>query len=200
MAGTLVREASAPVLPVAVKHASLLPDAPTLGFDVIASAAPLRESVLTPRRLGWAIVSLRLLRLLYLASVLFALLRLATGVGRTVLLERRARAASLSPAVEALWDTCRTGFAAGRTRLLASDDVVSPATMTLRRPVVVIPSTFSGQEPEMAAAFCHELAHVRRGDFRQNLVYELLAAPLFFHPAAHAMLRRMQETRGARLR
>jgi hypothetical protein len=61
---------------------------------------------------------------------------------------------------------------------------------------VILPATMRDAEPgELTAVFCHELAHIRRRDFLSNILIELLAVPLFFHPALHWIRRRIQETR-----
>jgi uncharacterized protein (TIGR03435 family) len=147
-------------------------------------------------KLAWATIAARTLRAAYLLSVLFALAKLLWGLWRTRLLLRRATPAILTEDLQRVWTTCCAGFRLDGVRLLCSGSVTSPATLTFRKPAILLPENMPESDTAaMAAAFCHELAHVRRRDFLKNIVYELLTAPLFFHPAAHWMRRRMNETR-----
>jgi TonB family protein len=50
-------------------------------------------------------------------------------------------------------------------------------------------------EKEMQAAIAHEFAHMRRNDFLKNLIYELLALPVTFHPAFWLTRERVMESR-----
>jgi len=145
----------------------------------------------------WALAfAVRVLWGAYLLSLIFAVGRLVWGLSRTAVLVRRARVALLSEELQGVWDACCAGFGLEGVRLLCSAEVVSPATLTFWRPVVLLPNELrDAGGAEMSAAFCHELAHVRRVDFLKNVLYELVAVPLFFHPAMHWMRRRVQESR-----
>jgi hypothetical protein len=64
-------------------------------------------------------------------------------------------------------------------------------------PVLVLPGCFlaNSSEAELAAALCHELAHIRRHDFLLNLVYEILLLPITFHPAAWLIKKQIEQSR-----
>lgn len=179
----------------AFAHSPAVLNAPKLDFEGALSTIRIPETSPAPRRIDWIAAGLRALCVLYFASVLFALIKLISGLWRTVLIRRRAQLAQVSEELQNVWDTCRTAAGRPDVELLSSEDVVSPATMTLWRPVVILPFSLLDAGAEMTAAFCHELAHVRRRDFLKNLLYELIAIPLFFHPAVHCIRRRVQETR-----
>jgi len=137
-----------------------------------------------------------LICVLYIASVLFALFRLARGLWQTHRLLQTAERAALPPELLESWNSCLAAFGNERIELLSSSRLSSPATVTWLRPVVILPANLRGaQAGEVSAAFCHELAHIRRRDFLCNLLFELPGTLLFFHPALHWIRRRMQETR-----
>jgi hypothetical protein len=50
-------------------------------------------------------------------------------------------------------------------------------------------------EDEVRAALCHELAHVKRQDYLMNLVCQVAASPLAWHPVVHAVQQRIRMTR-----
>ena len=69
-------------------------------------------------------------------------------------------------------------------RLFQSDAVTTPMVLGVIRPCLIIPtSLFSCLTPEqLTAIFAHELAHLRRNDFLQNLLQIVIETMLFFHP------------------
>jgi beta-lactamase regulating signal transducer with metallopeptidase domain len=66
-----------------------------------------------------------------------------------------------------------------------SDAIASPMTIGAR---ILIPRSLAGNEL-LPAAIAHERAHVRRRDFALNALLEVMAVPVWFHPAA-LLLRR----------
>jgi len=67
--------------------------------------------------------------------------------------------------------------------LLVSEEIGSPVTFGLRRPVVLLPADFADL-PEAArdAVLCHEILHVRRRDWAFTLAEEIIRAVFWFHP------------------
>jgi TonB family protein len=109
-------------------------------------------------------------RLMWLVVGLFALGRL------------RRRAVPLrdhAPAVE-----LGIGLAGASADVRLSAAVRRPVTFGVLRPVVLLPEAYlSLDETEQASVLCHELLHVRRGDWLHTVVEEILRAVLWFHPA-----------------
>jgi beta-lactamase regulating signal transducer with metallopeptidase domain len=132
----------------------------------------------------------------YLASVLFALIRLTWGLGKTRGLLHSAQTTQLRREERESWESCLKLFGKARIRLMSSSRLAGPATVSWPGPIVLLPAKLSDEDAnEMTAVFCHELAHVQRKDFLYNIFMELFGVLLYYHPAFHWMRRRIQETR-----
>jgi beta-lactamase regulating signal transducer with metallopeptidase domain len=87
--------------------------------------------------------------------------------------------------------------ALGITRRVAvrlADDIASPFTARLLRPVVWLPLSLIARLPaeQVEALIAHELAHVARLDWLWNGVQCVVESLLFFHPAAWWLSRRIR--------
>ena len=95
--------------------------------------------------------------------------------------------------------TCRSRhlFGVHSVPLLGSAEASSIFTAGVLRPVIVIPEQLldSLSAEELEVAISHEMAHVRRRDYFWNLVCELIALPVAFHPGVWWMKRRIAQTR-----
>jgi hypothetical protein len=68
--------------------------------------------------------------------------------------------------------------------LLVSDDIASPVTFGWRKPVVLLPAHFPELDARVQdAILCHEIMHVRRGDWLFTVAEEMVRAIFWFHPA-----------------
>jgi TonB family protein len=68
--------------------------------------------------------------------------------------------------------------------LLVSDEIASPVTFGWRKPVVLLPANFPSLDCRVQEAIlCHEIMHVRRGDWLFTVVEEVVRAIFWFHPA-----------------
>jgi len=133
---------------------------------------------------------------IYLASVLFAWLRLTWGLWQTSRLLHKTVAAVLPPEWEKRWQSSLSAFGQKPIRLLLSTKIPSPATVNWPRPTVILPAELLDVDgAQVTAAFCHELAHVRRRDFAVNLLCEFFGALIFFHPAWHWVRAKLARTR-----
>jgi beta-lactamase regulating signal transducer with metallopeptidase domain len=130
---------------------------------------------------------------IYLATVVLALLRIARAwhaarslVGRSrEVFQHRAELADLS-----------SRFRVKLPQLRESEEVSSPMIVGVAAPVVLLPEGFDRfTEDQVRAALCHELAHVKRQDYLMNLVCQVAASPLAWHPVAHAVQQRIRMTR-----
>jgi len=116
---------------------------------------------------------------------------LALGLGALRTWRRAASPAVLSDVISEL-----EGLAGARARFLVSDRVSSPVTFGWRRATVLLPAGFSGLPPAAQRSIaCHELLHVRRGDWISALFEEAVRAALWFHPAVWMLLSRLALSR-----
>lgn len=113
-----------------------------------------------------------------------ALLLLTTLVAVARLFVLRARASVLvdMPWLSALAHAQRRmGFKHG-TALLVSDDLVSPVSWGVMRPVILLDSRAAAATHEAEAIIAHELAHVARLDWAKLLAARLATALFWFNP------------------
>ena len=81
-------------------------------------------------------------------------------------------------------------------RVRESDRVASPMIVGLRAPVLLLPKGFARHtEEELRAALWHELAHVQRRDYLVNLMCQIVALPVGWHPVTYGVQRRIRRTR-----
>jgi TonB family protein len=77
-----------------------------------------------------------------------------------------------------------------------SDDIESPATFGLRRPLIVVPFRFTELDADrQQAVACHELLHIVRRDWAVNLVEECVLAAFWFHPVVWWLVSRVRLSR-----
>lgn len=83
-----------------------------------------------------------------------------------------------------------------RATLLMSDDIESPATVGIKRPLILVPGRMREMpQPVQRAVIAHELVHVRRRDWLHTLAEEIWCALLWFHPAARVVSARLSLAR-----
>jgi beta-lactamase regulating signal transducer with metallopeptidase domain len=134
--------------------------------------------------LDWRSVSL--IKLVFVTAAAGALARLAIAGVAARRLVRESRAVVLSaPLAIALEQfagvhTCKTPPVRECSR------IGSPAVVGVFKPVILVPERFAGLAPDdQRAALLHEFAHVRRRDYAVNLLCELIALPVSWHPALY---------------
>jgi TonB family protein len=77
-----------------------------------------------------------------------------------------------------------------------SDDVRTPATVGVWRPLILLPRRILEMAPAVQrAVIAHELVHVRRRDWLHTLLEEFWCAILWFHPAARLLASRLSLSR-----
>jgi len=85
---------------------------------------------------------------------------------------------------------------ASPAELRIADEIASPVTFGLRRPVVLLPPQFPAlDEPARRAILCHELLHIERRDWAFTVGEELVRAVFWFHPAIWWLLGEIQLAR-----
>jgi TonB family protein len=145
---------------------------------------------LTPA-LYWAVA------LGYFVFLLWAGIRLAVSYGKARNLGRNSTVPALSNQAEELWQQCRRVFAVGGATLRCSSRITGPATIGYRKPRLLLPAGFlkKSSPEDLVAALAHECAHLERHDFLLNLLYQIAALPVAFHPAVWLAKQRIAETR-----
>src|SRR5207248_10689763 len=159
------------------------------GFDRVL--ARIREPISVPPFL------VRIVLTCYLVWILIHSLSLARALKRTREARLGAEQRPLPDWMESIVSRCRAEFGLRRVTILYSSRAVGPITVGARRPVIILPESLfqASAADDLAAALCHEMAHIRRHDFSLNVLYQFLFLPLSFHPAARLVRRRLDETR-----
>ena len=103
----------------------------------------------------------------------------------------------MPPPMQRIVDRCHVALGVKPMPILLSPDGRGPATLGIRNPVLLWPEWLISQssEDDVSSAMCHELAHIRRNDFRWNVLYEIFLLPISFHPAASLIKKRIDQTR-----
>lgn len=148
------------------------------GGQAIAPAAPVDYAAIILIVLAAGMAA----RLLWLGA---GLLRLRSIV---------ARAAPDDSLAGVATDLTRSLGVAAEMRI--SDDLDGPATVGLRRPLVLLPrSVLRMSTAVQRAIICHELLHVKRRDWLQTMAEELWCAVLWFHPFARVIASKLSMSR-----
>jgi beta-lactamase regulating signal transducer with metallopeptidase domain len=134
---------------------------------------------------------------LHAAFLLSRAARLARALVRTAQLAARTSHARCPERLMRAGEECRRAIGGGTARLSASEDVVSPMTLGIRRARIVLPAAFVAEasDADLRGALTHEMAHVARRDYLANLLSEAVFLPVAFHPAAGYLHRRVAESR-----
>lgn len=136
----------------------------------------------------------QVLVLVIAAGVTLRLLRLGLGALRLRRILARAEPASMLAGL-----TREIGREVGATAsVVISNDVETPATVGVRRPVILLPRRVLDLSPAMQrAVVTHEFVHVRRRDWLPTVLDEIWCALLWFHPAARLVASRLSLAREA---
>lgn len=152
----------------------------------------------TPRSVPFGLPTLALtLTICYMLFLLYRVLHLGLIWRRTNFIRNSAREEITTPAMNAIATRCREALHLSEAVILYSSQAIMPLTLGARRPIIILPLNFLGETSEemLASVLGHEMAHIQRGDFALNLLYELLLLPISFHPAAALMKRHINRTR-----
>ena len=135
--------------------------------------------------------------LIWLGFVLYRVVCLAWGWQRTRTIVRDAQPSMLADAIDGIWKTSQERFGLDGVALLTSEQMAVPATLGVKRAIVLLPSRLfvAASELEFAAVFAHESAHIRRRDFLWNILYEVLAVPIAYHPVTRLLRSRIADSR-----
>ncbi len=117
------------------------------------------------------------------------LLRLLTDHFRVIEICRTASPAELGDRL--LCDELAAKLGISAPRLLRSPYLSGPCLTGLWRHAILLPEESS--DVPLSSVLIHELAHLRRGDSRWNLLRHAVRAVLFFQPLLWCLSRRMEE-------
>jgi HEAT repeat protein/beta-lactamase regulating signal transducer with metallopeptidase domain len=112
-------------------------------------------------------------------------------------LRRTATRFGLAPEVPLIAERCGRLLEVGKVAVKRSSEARVPYTIGARRPLIVLPEVFcsGADEAGLFSVIGHELAHVKRRDFLSNLICELLALPISFHPLTLLIKRQIDRAR-----
>ena len=144
----------------------------------------------TPRRILF-------LTFAYALFVLVRGIRLARFWQRKERLRQTATRNGLTPALDAAAARCRDLLRIRDVAVTRSTAARVPYTLGARHPLIVLPDAYCSttDEPKLLSVVGHEMAHVARRDFLTNLICELIALPISFHPLTYLMKREIDRTR-----
>lgn len=167
------------------RHAGARPEIPFPRQDEPSTSARDTSTAWPALMIAWVVGALGVLLRSALAHV---------GLMRWV----RESRAELSPAWAATLRRVASEAGIRRPlRVLESDDVPSPCTFGVARPVVLLPATGADwPEPQRRFTLLHELAHVRRLDYLTTQVSNLACAVHWYNPLvwfAAVQARKLQE-------
>jgi Zn-dependent protease with chaperone function len=133
----------------------------------------------------------------YFALTAWFAARFAWRLRKIHTLRRNSTVVSLSGDAARFWATCSETFGIEDASVAGSPQVFGPVTIGAASKIMLLPSSMAADLPEkeMQAAIAHEFAHMQRNDFLKNLIYELLALPVTFHPAFWLTRERVMESR-----
>jgi bla regulator protein blaR1 len=162
-------------------------------FDLTVDHTSRRRSTTvttTPR-------SVLYLALGYLVFIFIRVLRLARFWRRKEKLRRSASNTGITPEIEAAAQRCRDLLNVDEAPVKLSARAHVPYTIGTLRPLVVLPEAFSStvDESRLLSVIGHEMAHVARRDFLTNLLCEIVALPVCFHPLTFLMKQQIDRTR-----
>ena len=175
-----------------------------VAMPVLANAEALWARLRLTRRIDASARVAEWVASAYLLVMLLGLLRIARAWGAARRLVRESDVGALTADEQALVTDCarRMDVREPEVRVVEDADVLpGPVVVGARRPVLLCPEGFvrglvaAGRENEARAALCHEMAHIRRRDYAANLLCEVMAAGLKWHPVTYGVERRIRGTR-----
>jgi TonB family protein len=138
------------------------------------------------------------LAIAYAAATGYFIVRFAWRCMRLSALTRGTRSLSLSGEAALSYErwSDRLGIM-GPIALVSSDEIFAPVTMGVAQRRVMLPAGMLTRLPQidLDAAIAHEFAHIRRNDFLKNLLYEIVALPMSYHPCLWYTRQHIMETR-----
>jgi TonB family protein len=131
-----------------------------------------------------------------LISLLIGAVKLSVGLRRTSELVKGSSPLVLDSSAKDILSRSALSLGIPPVDVYCNARLLSPATVSWPKPMLIVPAAFKGASDEEAATvIAHELAHISRKDFEVNLVFEALALFVYYHPASRWIKRQIVETR-----
>jgi len=179
-------------------------------FQIVAPSAPVTNAIVNseglnvdhvgPARRKTVTTSTRnvqILSLIYGLLICGRAITLARFWQRKEKLRKSATRTGIAPDIELIAQRCRNLLDVRHVPVTSSPEARVPYTIGTLRPLIVLPQAFcsGADEDRLLSVIGHELAHVKRGDFLTNLLCELVALPLWFHPLTFLIKRQIDRAR-----
>ncbi len=176
--------------PPAVEAAALAPADTALKSETASTAGtfPEASAAIAPAPVDWAVWAYATPAVLLLLLTLIALGRLYGLKGRANVMVEPHWLGALARAQR------RMGFKHG-TALLTSDELPSPISWGVVRPVILLNSEAAESHREAEAIIAHELAHVASLDWAKLLLSRVTVALFWFNPLVWALAREAHQLR-----
>lgn len=102
-----------------------------------------------------------------------------------------------APEFEVIVQRCRGLLETTEVSIGFSKQARVPSTIGALRPLIVLPETFctGADDAKLLSVIGHEMAHVKRRDFLSNLICEVVALPISFHPLTFLIKRQIDRAR-----
>jgi beta-lactamase regulating signal transducer with metallopeptidase domain len=131
----------------------------------------------------------------YAVPLVLLLLAMIVAVARLFAMHRRANVLVEAPWLAALAQAQRRmGFKHG-TALLVSDELHSPVSWGMMRPIILLNPAVIPATDEAEAIIAHELAHVARLDWAKLLLARVACAVFWFNPLVWRLARESHQLR-----
>src|SRR6187549_1107059 len=174
---------------------TVLVDMPELAHATSPPAAAPAQGPATPEA-GWALPSAGELAVwVYAVPLVLLLLTMLIAIARLFAMHRRAAVLVEAPWLAALAQAQRRmGFKHG-TALLVSDELHSPVSWGMMRPIILLNPAVIPATDEAEAIIAHELAHVARLDWAKLLLARVACAVFWFNPLVWLLARESHQLR-----
>lgn len=172
---------SVPVVPVVKEHNPPSPSARALPATSVPSHEPVALTTVETARTNWSWPTVA--AAIYLIGVALLLFQGFIGWWTTRRLRLSAQAVTDADTLARI-DRCssKSGLKTS-PHLLESPDLFVPVTMSVRRPIVILPMDWrSWPEGKLEAVLAHELAHIARCDVLRQRVSLFYRALVWFSP------------------
>jgi beta-lactamase regulating signal transducer with metallopeptidase domain len=133
---------------------------------------------------------------LYVATIVIGLFRITRAWLAARTLVQNSQETRLCPRDRTALEDLSHRLGIKLPQLRESGEVTSPMIVGVAAPVLLVPEGFARHtENEIRAALCHELAHIQRRDYLVNVVCQVAALPLAWHPVVDWVQQRVRMTR-----